>query len=997
MKNFNISRLGLFFLSCGLPFLAIANNPFFLENKGQWHSDVRFQAGFGDGGAAYITKTGFTFVKYDNARFDSLTLLKASDGKIPAEFLVNSHAYRVSFSNTAARQSLSRTANSTPLATGLMPEESRFNFIHGNDPALWATDVKGYQEVKINRVTLGTDLRAYFDKGSFKYDLIVQPQYDASTLRVNYTGTQSLRIDAEGNLIIQTSVGDVIESKPYTYQIIEDKEVAVPCKYVLTEGGQQVGFVFPNGYQKDVPLVIDPRVIGASYSGAWARAPNVTHRSICSGYDQEGNFYSGGGFNSQLYPVTVGAFQTNFGGGALDFTLSKYNPDLSKLIFATFIGGSDWDQMAAIHVDEQRQISILGTSRSNNFPVTATAFQRRRLGQEGLRDYTVSKLSANGGTLLGSTYIGGNTEEASGRFIHPGDGEIITDAAGNIYFIGQTESPDFPTTQGAYQTTKGAGNDGVVVKFKPDLSGLVWSTFLGGNGSDDCYDMKLTANGALYIAGSTASSDFKLAGRPYKAQFEGGQGSFTVGVDAFLVRLAPDGKSLEAGTFYGNGLKDDLMLKIDLDRKGNVIFSGFNDGFEGFGVGTQLVPVKPACAQNNFQSRQFIGAFTGDLSQLVFARQMGSEGLYLINDFLITALRVDSCDMIYLSGRSSTSLYFPFTEDAFNKTEHGLFMAVLAPAATKVLFASNYGAGAGTAGHSQRISKDGILYHVIEIFVGNSRNFITTPNAYIKTYPVPLDYDNAMLKVDLKVPFQADFVNKLNPTYNLCTTPSVDVDVTQTGCYLYDYLWNDGTTNPKKTFTQAGDYSVTISVGCSQMVYKTKVEKGAVLAQVNLGKDTMICTGKSLTLNATIPNAVKYAWSNGATGSTLNVTTAGNYTVTISNDCGATVTDDISVSFDTDCGCKVDIPNAFTPNGDVLNDDFGIIKKGDCTSISNFNMLVYNRWGNKVYETNNPDQPWDGKFKDTPAPSDVYVYIIKYSLKGSNEDVKKSGEVALIR
>jgi hypothetical protein len=318
MKNFNISRLGLFFLSCGLPFLAIANNPFFLENKGQWHSDVRFQAGFGDGGAAYITKTGFTFVKYDNARFDSLTLLKASDGKIPAEFLVNSHAYRVSFSNTAARQSLSRTANSTPLATGLMPEESRFNFIHGNDPALWATDVKGYQEVKINRVTLGTDLRAYFDKGSFKYDLIVQPQYDASTLRVNYTGTQSLRIDAEGNLIIQTSVGDVIESKPYTYQIIEDKEVAVPCKYVLTEGGQQVGFVFPNGYQKDVPLVIDPRVIGASYSGAWARAPNVTHRSICSGYDQEGNFYSGGGFNSQLYPVTVGAFQTNFGGGALD-------------------------------------------------------------------------------------------------------------------------------------------------------------------------------------------------------------------------------------------------------------------------------------------------------------------------------------------------------------------------------------------------------------------------------------------------------------------------------------------------------------------------------------------------------------------------------------------------------------------------------------------------------------------------------------------------------
>jgi gliding motility-associated-like protein len=998
MINLNFLRLGLFFLSFGLPFLAVANNPFFLENKGQWHSDVRFQASFGSGGAAYITKTGFTFIKYDNTRFDSITLLKASGDKFPNEFLVNSHAYQVSFSNTATGQILSRAANNTPLATGLIPEDSRFNFIHGNDPALWATDVKGYREVKVNRVALGTDLRVYFDKGSFKYDLIVQPQYDASTLRVNYTGTESLRIDAKGNLIIQTSVGNVIESMPYTYQIIEGKEVAVPCRYVLTEGGQQVGFVFPDGYQKNLPLVIDPRVIGASYSGAWATGRNVTHWAFCSGYDKEGNFYSGGGFNAQTYPVTTGAFQSNFGGGTLDIALAKYNPDLSKLLYATFIGGTDWDQMAAIHVDEQRQVNILGLSRSDNFPVTATAFQRKRAGAVGYQDYTVSKLSANGSTLLGSTYIGGSDAESNAIKLHIGDGEIATDAAGNVYIVGQSVSTDFPTTQGAFQTTKGSNYDGVAVKFKPDLSGLIWSTFIGGNGLDACYDMKLTANGSMYISGTTASTDFKLAGRPFKAQFEGGQGLFTVGADGFVVKVAPDGKTLEAGTYFGNGLKDDLIIKIDLDRKGNVVFTGITSGFEKIGEGTQIVPVKPACAQNNLNSHQFIGSFSSDLSQLVFARQFGGEGLSLFpqGDFLPSALTVDSCDIIYLSGRSSNTL-FPFTSDAFTKTETGLFLAVFAPAATKILFASNYAAGSGTAGHSQRISKDGILYHVIEINAVNNSNFTTTPTAYAKSYPVPMDYDLAMVKIDLKVPFQADFVNKLNPTYSLCNAPSVDVDVTQTGCYLYEYLWNDGTTNPKKTLSQAGDYSVTISVGCSQMVYKTKVEKGAVLAQVDLGKDTMLCTGKSLTLNATIPNASKYAWSDGATSSTVIITTAGTYAVTISNDCGVTITDEIKVSFDADCGCKVDIPNAFTPNGDILNDAFGIIKKGDCTSMSDFNMQIYNRWGNKVYETTNPDQPWDGKLDGNPSSSDVYVFVIKYTLLGSSEQIRKSGEVALIR
>jgi gliding motility-associated-like protein len=189
----------------------------------------------------------------------------------------------------------------------------------------------------------------------------------------------------------------------------------------------------------------------------------------------------------------------------------------------------------------------------------------------------------------------------------------------------------------------------------------------------------------------------------------------------------------------------------------------------------------------------------------------------------------------------------------------------------------------------------------------------------------------------------------------------------------------------EKATSPAIDYAVT----------KTPFTFSVKLPTLNLGNDTAVCnTDTSFVLTALNPNIDTYKWSTGETASKITVNKVGQYAVTVtSTKFCLTLKDTISITKSTKCDpdFKLDIANAFTPNGDNLNDTFGPFGTG--FTIKSFQ--IYNRWGNLIFDENDANKAWNGQIKGENAASDVYVYALKYVAKG--QELSLSGEVNLIR
>jgi len=204
------------------------------------------------------------------------------------------------------------------------------------------------------------------------------------------------------------------------------------------------------------------------------------------------------------------------------------------------------------------------------------------------------------------------------------------------------------------------------------------------------------------------------------------------------------------------------------------------------------------------------------------------------------------------------------------------------------------------------------------------------------------------------------------------------------------YLWQDGSTQPQFTVTDAGRYTVKVDInGCDTI--------GAVTVNfdnkptVNIGDDTTICNTQKLLLDATYSGAT-YQWQDGSANSQFQVSVAGQYSVTVSNSCGTT-NQSVVVKYEN-CACQISVPNAFTPNNDGLND---IFKPRFICSLNNYSCKIFNRWGQLIFESHNTDQGWNGYFQNQIQPSGTYVWMIQYMDLYSGKNVTKQGTVVLIR
>ena len=202
-----------------------------------------------------------------------------------------------------------------------------------------------------------------------------------------------------------------------------------------------------------------------------------------------------------------------------------------------------------------------------------------------------------------------------------------------------------------------------------------------------------------------------------------------------------------------------------------------------------------------------------------------------------------------------------------------------------------------------------------------------------------------------------------------------------------NYLWQDQSKNPVLRVTTPGLYNVLVNAdGC---IRKDSIVVTYLYKPVfTLGNDTSICKGQSITLRPNILN-VSYTWQNGSTAPDYTITAPGTYRLTAQNICGST-SKAIIVSRGI---CNLYMPNAFTPNRDGLNDLFRV---KDPSFIKVFEMTIYNRYGQMVYKSNNPNMGWDGTFKREDQPQGIYVWQI-YLVNLDNETQYAKGSILLLR
>jgi hypothetical protein len=282
--------------------------------------------------------------------------------------------------------------------------------------------------------------------------------------------------------------------------------------------------------------------------------------------DSLGNAYVAGTATSSNFPTTAGAFQTIYGGGVTDAFVSKLNSSGSALVYSTYLGGSHGtlgdEGASGIALDSPGNAYVTGQTDSSDFPITPGAFQTTLLGSQTA---FVSKLNGSGSALVYSTYLGGNSADW-------GIG-IAVDLAGNAYLTGGTNSSDFPTTAGAFQTTLSMGGDGdafvdaFVAKLNSSGSGLVYSTYLGGGNFDAGGGIALDSSGNAYVTGVTQSGNFPTTAGAFQSTFGGGV------ENAFVSKLNSSGSALVYSTYLG-GSVDDVGQGIALDSGGNAYVTG---------------------------------------------------------------------------------------------------------------------------------------------------------------------------------------------------------------------------------------------------------------------------------------------------------------------------------------------------------------------------------------------------------------------------------------
>jgi len=655
---------------------------YFVENQGQLNNgkDVEF----------YVQSNGFrAYFERDTITYQFIY----SEGNETKSYSLKQH-----FIDSSVEE-----------ISGLGKREAFFNYFSGNDPEKWHSNVPTYSRILYEDIYPNIDLEFIGSGNSIKYNFLVED--DPKIISFRYEGQNGLEIDKNGDLMIKTPIGILREKSPYVYQIINGEKAEVGCRYNIENG--IVSFSV-EGYNQNYPLVIDPLIEWSTYlggsnwdvgygiavengfvyvtgdtrssdfpttAGAFDRnyddaldifvtklnsdGSNIVYstyiNSTLSRNDHSesidvengcayitGWTYSDYGLNNG-FPTTSGAFCTSHKGRGADAYVTKLSQDGTSILYSTFIGGLDGDDNGddySYDIKVRNGIAyITGWTWARDFPVTRFSYDESFTGYTDSFISVINPQGAGSSDLLYSTYLGDTGQDSAWT---------IDVENGIIYVGGYTDSTNFPTTVGSYDRTHNSGRyDSFLIKLNPaggQQNDLLYSTFIGGDGSDPLYDLSVD-NGIIYVTGGTYSTNFPTTPDSYDNSVNGGW-------DLFVTKLNPQ----------GNGNLD-LLYSTYIGGSNNEIGNGIRY------VDDSII-VSGYTMSSNFPTTPDAFDRTLDGTDDVFLVRLSSSGTVSYSSILGGGLPDGDLDMatednyIYLIG-STDSNNFPVTSGAYDTSYNG--------------------------------------------------------------------------------------------------------------------------------------------------------------------------------------------------------------------------------------------------------------------------------------------------------------------------------------
>jgi len=669
--------------SSGLPTTLAAEQGYgnlplaFEPNVGQMDPQVRFKA-HSQGMTVFFTDDEAVMVLHKTEKQDGLRRRGRE-----AHSQVQRQMVRMKLAG-ASRPSQTAGLDKLPGAT---------NYFIGNDPAGWRTDIPNYARIRYRNVYAGVDLVAYGNQRQLEYDLVVAPGADPRQIELAWEGADSLRLNSAGDLVLATRLGDVVQKRPRVYQEIGGRRVEIAARYALGAGGH-VQFAMGR-YNHGQPLVIDPlTVVYGSFLGTsgWGNAIAVDSTGAayvtgltfddntefpvkspfqsnnndvnCDGdafvtkfspsggslaystflggscynegfgiaVDSNGSAYVVGSTESKDFPVSS-AFQSNCGSAYDGVFVTKLAPAGNSLSYSTYLCGDQEEDGYGIAVDSAGSAYVTGNTSSDNFPVHAAYQATLNPGANAF----VTKLAPAGNALVYSTYLGGGDDYGTA---------IAVDSSGSAYVAGYTDATNFPVVtpvQSKYKEDYG-NRTGFVTKLSPAGNSLVWSTYLGGSGSDSCGDqvngIAVDAGDAAFVTGLTCSTNFPLVNAFQSTNKNTGAGT------CFVTKFATAGNALIWSTYLGG----DPSTTIGVYGAGDVCNGiAVDSAKEAYVTGTTYSADFPLVSPYQASppttgSVGFVTKFASTGSALAFSTYLG------VNDAELSAIALDSSGAPYVTG-----------------------------------------------------------------------------------------------------------------------------------------------------------------------------------------------------------------------------------------------------------------------------------------------------------------------------------------------------------
>ena len=812
----------------------IENKTFYIENKGQWDTKVSFLTR-SDGIDGWVLNDGgmlLDFYKIEKSK----TKTDSKFNKEPEEQFNGAikKGHRISIKWANKNTSLDFEKNDK--------QDCYYNYLIGNVTSKHASNVSLFGQITGKNLYNGIDLSYYHQEGSMRYDLIVHPNADPTQIKLKIDGADQIKIDANGNVIISTSIGEMSMQNLYVYELETKKQIQ--CRWIIQNSELTLSL---GSYDKSNTLIIDP-LIYSTYIGG-----STIQTGYGIGVDTLGNAYITGMTESADFTSTLGAYQTSLS-GISDVFVSKLNPTGTAFVFSTFIGGSSADAGLSISVDALGDSYITGETGSFDYDITPGAFQTTSGG--GTNTF-ITKLNPNGTALVYSTYLGGSTEDI-------GLG-IAVDNIGNAYITGKTHSTDYPVTAGAFQPFFVGSYDVIVTKLNPLGSSLIYSTYMGGSCGDDIgYSIAVNNFGEAYITGSTVCyGNFITSG----VHSSGAGGS-----DVFVTKLNSSGSSRIYSTCLGGSgsFVNSFGYGIAIDTLGNAYVTGSTEA-NNFDITSGAYQTIKG---DTLLNEAFVFKLNPTASSLVYSTFLGGND----ND-IGNGIAIDKYGSVYVTGFTQ-STNFPTTSSAFQIVNDGsfdVFVSKLNISGSFLEYSTYIGGSAYDNARAIAIEKSGNAYITGST---NSSNYDITPGV-IQTVYSGGGSDCFVSKIDICSTINFS-VTSNNVTCNGNNDGSASVAVINPLTYTYNWSPSGGS-NSTAIGLAPGTYTVSITdfSGCASHQSITITQPPPIIATIN-GINS-ICQGQSTTLNA-IGSGV-YNWSTGDTTSSITISPATNtiFSLIVSN------------------------------------------------------------------------------------------------------------------